>query len=95
MFLIPHPKSFYCELDEDHFFAWLKDIPAIKNVTGTPKGLELDIDEPVDKTSFYELVGLLARYDLDQRCLRPLAESNPDPWFKDPANYWHRSVFAD
>ena len=95
MLLIPEPVPFHSQLDEDHFFAWLKDIPAVKNVSGTPKGLELDIDEPIDSASFHELAGLLTRYGLDRRCLRPLAESNPDISLRDPVKYWHRSVFSD
>jgi len=95
VFLIREPIRFYCPLDEDHFFAWLHDIPAVKGVDGTVAGLELDIEEPIDKTSLYELIGLLTRYDVDRRCLRPLVESNPDPWFRDPGRYWHQSVFGE
>ena len=89
---IPEPAMYYCEADEEHFFAWLEHIPAIKNVEGTPRGLTLTIEEPIDKLSFYELVGLLMRYQLDPRCLRPLCESQTDPWFADAKNYWYRSV---
>jgi hypothetical protein len=93
--LIPQPPFFYGQLDEDHFFGWLKDIAAVNNVTGTPKGLELDIVEPIDRASFLELAGLLTRYGLDLRCLRPLLQSQPDPWFRDPEKFWHQSVFGD
>ena len=91
---VPEPASYYCEADEEHFFAWLENIPAIKIVTGTPKGLTLTIEEPIDKLSFYELVGLLTRYQLDRSCLRPLCESQADPWFADTKNYWYASVFG-
>jgi hypothetical protein len=91
---IPEPEGYYCESDEDHFFAWLEKIPAVKAVVGTPKGITLTIDEPIDKVSFYELVGLMTRYQLDRSCLRPLCESQIDPWFKDPKNYWYMSVFG-
>lgn len=95
MLLIPEPAPFNSQLDEDYFFAWLKGIPAVKNVSRAPKGLELDIDEPIDSVSFHELAGLLTRYGLDLRCLRPLAESNPDLSLRDPVKYWHQSVFGD
>ena len=95
MFLIPEPSRYYCEPDEDHFFAWLKSIPAIKKIVGTPTGIELLIEEPIDKLSFYELVGLLTRYDLDRRCLRPLCIQHSDPWFNDKKNYWFDAVFSD
>ena len=66
----------------------------MKIVTGAPGGLELTIDEPIDRASFYELVGLMTRYGLDTQCLKPLCESNPDSWFKDNKNYWHAAVFS-
>ena len=94
MLLISEPGPFYCESDEDSFFAWLKSIPAVKAVTGTALGLEIALDEPVDRLSFYEIVGLFTRYGLDRRQLRLLCESNEDPWFHDPKNYWYAAVFG-
>ncbi|WP_211442011.1 hypothetical protein [Collimonas humicola] len=94
MLLVPGPFRYYCEPDEDYFFAWLKAIPAVKAVVGTPSGLELTLEAPIDKTSFYELVGLMARYGLDRKCLRPLCQSQSDPWFNDPQNYWYEAVFG-
>ena len=85
---------FYCESDEDHFFAWLKSIPAIKAVVGTPEGLNLTIEEPIDQLSFYELVGLMTRYQLDKKALHQLCDSQQDPWFTDTKNYWYASVFG-
>ena len=95
MLLIPEPKLFYCEPDEEHFFAWLKAIPAVKNVKGTPNGLELSLEEPIDQLSFYELIGLMTRYGLDRKCLRVLCEQHRDPWFRDSKNYWYGTVFND
>ena len=95
MILIQEPGLFYCEPDEDYFFTWLKAIPAVKRVTATPKGLELIIEEPMDKNSFYELIGLMTRYGLDKKCLRPICDSHPDPWFKDSKNYWYESVYGN
>lgn len=91
---IPEPTRYYCESDEDHFFAWLESIPAIKAAVGTPEGIDLTVNEPIDKLSFYELVGLMTRYQLDMSCLRPLCEPQSDPWFTDPKNYWYTSVFG-
>jgi hypothetical protein len=95
MIVIPEPDVFHSQLDEDHFFGWLNDIPAVKSVTMVSEGLQLDIGEPIDRVSFQELASLLTRYDLDRRCLKPLAESNPDPWLRDPVKYWHDAVFGD
>ncbi len=94
MLLIREPALYYCEPDEDHFFAWLEAIPAVLSVKGTPDGLEVELVEPIDKPSFYELVGLMSRYGLDRKSLRVLCERQTDPWFKDPQNYWYEAVFA-
>lgn len=94
LLLIPEPMRFYCESDEDHFFAWLEGIAAVKAVVGTQEGMNLTIEVPIDRLSFYELVGLMTRYQLDKKSLRLLCESHTDPWFTDPKNYWHESVFG-
>jgi hypothetical protein len=91
---IPEPAKYYCEEDEDHFFSWLQDIPAIKSVQGTPQGLDLTIITPIDQLSFYQLVGLMARYQLEMYSLRPLCENHANPWFTDKKNYWHKFVFG-
>lgn len=91
---IPEPMYFYCGSDENHFFTWLKSIPAVKAVAGSPDGLNLTIEEPIDQLSFYELVGLMTRYQLDTKALRQLCDSQLDPWFTDTKNYWYASVFG-
>jgi hypothetical protein len=91
---IPEPSRFHCESDEDHFFAWLEGIPAVKSVVGTPDGLTLTIEHPIDRTSFYELVGLMTRYQLEKESLRQLCEGHADVWFNDAKNYWYTSVFG-
>lgn len=93
--VIPEPQLYYCEADERHFFAWLQAIPAITKVVGMPAGLQLDVKTPIDRQSFYELVGLMTRYQLNGSSLRPLCEGNPDPWFADKKNYWYDAVFSD
>lgn len=90
---IHEPKRYYCESDEDHFFGWLKTIPAVKAVVGTPAGLDLTIEQPIDRLSFYELVGLMTRYQLDKKCLRQLCDDHEDEWFNDAKNYWYEAVF--
>jgi hypothetical protein len=79
LLLIPEPTSFYSESDEDYFFDWLKSIPAIKDVVGVRGGLNLTIEDPIDQLSFYELIGLLTRYQLDKKVLRRLCELHDDP----------------
>lgn len=91
---ISEPRRFYCEPDEYHFFTWLQKIAAVKAIMGTPDGLDLTLQVPIDRTSFYELVGLLTRYQLDRTSLRPLCEGHTDSWFTDDTNYWYESVFG-
>lgn len=91
---IPEPKHYFCQLDEDHFFGWLKEIDAVQDIKGRPEGLELVIDDKIDRTSLYELIGLLTRYDIDRTCLRRLCQDHPDHWFRDSKRYWHKDVFG-
>jgi hypothetical protein len=87
--------TWFSHLDEDHFFAWLQEIPAVKRVTGLPAGIEVLVKEPIDKASLYDLIVLMTRYGLDRKCLRPLCESHKDRrWFTDPKTYWHKAVFG-
>ncbi|MBC7706263.1 MAG: hypothetical protein H7274_20220 [Rhodoferax sp.] len=90
---IPEPKRFYCASDENHFFSWLQSIPAVKSVNGKQHGLDLIFDVPIDRVSFYELVGLMTRYRLEMRALRPLCEGHTDQWFTDEKNYWYKAIF--
>ena len=91
---IDQPEWFYCDSDEESFFAWLQRIVAVKAFVGTPPhGLNLTIEVPIDRTSFYELVGLMTRYQLDKKSLRQLCEGHEDAWFNDAKNYWYASVF--
>lgn len=79
---IAQPKRFYSECDEHHFFAWLRSIPAIKAFVGTPpQRLDLTVGVPVDRGSFYQPVGLLARSDIEQKLLESLCIGHADLWF--------------
>lgn len=91
--LIPEPERFYCEADEDHFFAWLNGIEAVEAVTGSPEGIWVTLQVPASRSTFYDLVGLLTRYGLDRKSLRPLCDGQADPWFSDTKNYWYDAVF--
>ena len=47
-----------------------------------------------DEEHFFELVGLMTRYQLDISCLRQLCEAQIDPWFKEPKSCWYTTVFG-
>lgn len=93
--LIDEPKRFYCQPDEEHFFAWLNGIDEVEKVVGSQAGLLIEFKRPIGRDGFYELVGLLTRYGLNCSCLQPLCAAHPDDWFRDKVNYWHKSVFGE
>lgn len=87
------PSPFYGECDEEHFFDWLENISAVKCILQTPNGVDLTISVPIDRTSFYELFGVMTRYQLDRKPLRQLCEGHQDAWFNDTTKPWYASVF--
>jgi hypothetical protein len=92
--LIDEPTPFYSPTDENHFFAWLQSIPAVKNVTGRARGLELIVQRPIDKESLYDLIAVMTRYGVDRRPLRPLCDEQEDDYFRDKGKYWHSAVYG-
>ena len=91
---IDSPRPFYSQRDEDHFFAWLQSIPAIKGVTGRGAGLELVVERPVDKDSLRDLIAVMTRYNIDCRPLKPLCDEHPDERFRDEKTYWHSAIYS-
>ncbi|WP_243368757.1 hypothetical protein [Fundidesulfovibrio soli] len=92
--VIQEPVPFYSEGDEDFFFHWLQSITSVESVSRCLQGLEITLDDPVDDASLRELIGLMARYSLDMKCLKPLRTAQNEHWFADPIKYWHKSVFG-
>ncbi|UWU74882.1 hypothetical protein N2603_33255 [Bradyrhizobium huanghuaihaiense] len=80
---IREPAPFFSNGDEDSFFHWLKSIDAVKDFVGSPRGLEVTLEDPVEDLSLRELIGLLTRYGLDMRCLRGLRTQQNEAWFAD------------
>ena len=94
LIVIDEPSPFYSQTDEDHFFAWLQSIPAIKNVKGVSRGLELVVERPISKEDLYDLIALLTRYAADCRPLKPLCDEQKDEYFRDKGKYWHSAVYG-
>lgn len=86
-------RQFFSYMDEENFFTWLKKIPAIQDIRGTARGLELTITKPMDRHSLADLIAALMRYSIDMKCLRDLSRPEDEAWFKDPQKYWHKAVF--
>ena len=91
---IDGPNPFYSQTDEDHFFAWLESIPAVKKVTGRGRGLELIVERPIDKESLRDLIALMTRYDVNRRPLRALCDEQEDEYFRDRGRYWRSAVYG-
>ena len=92
--IIPEPKIFYSYLDEKHFFYWLEEIPAVKNVLGVISGLELTIIQPLDQPNLRDLIAVMKRYQLDMTCLADFCTPENEFWFRDPEKYWHTDIFG-
>lgn len=91
--MIKEPRIFYSYNDEKNFFRWLEEISAVRKVAGTSKGLKVVVKTPIEDQDLRELIAVMSRYSLDQRCLRGLLSKENESWFKDPKMYWHGAVF--
>jgi hypothetical protein len=91
--VIKEPRIFYSYNDEKNFFRWLEDIPAIKKVTGSSKGLKVVVKTPIEDQDLRELLAVMSRYSLDLGSLKELLSEGNESWFKNPKMYWHSAVF--
>lgn len=91
---IGEPNPFFAYSDEWCFFKWLQRIKAVKRVRGTPQGLLVEINDPIDDGSLRDLIALLTRYSMDTRCLAALSNPKNEAWFKKPSKFWFRGVFG-
>jgi hypothetical protein len=92
--MIPEPKRWKSYGEERAFFHWLEWIPGVASVVGTPDGLEVNFDKPIDSEALRELVVLMRRYNLDMSCLRDLCLTIDDDWFRDKKTYFYKAVFG-
>lgn len=91
-----HEPGFYCYQDEKHFFEWLESIPGVKSVAGNPQGLSVQIvNAELDQDGWADLIGLMARYDVNMKVLRDLVTPENVVWLKDPERYWYPMIFGD
>jgi hypothetical protein len=66
---------FWSHRDEDSFFAWLKSISAVKDVTGSGRDLWISLKrDRVPERDVRELGALFRRYKLDARPLARLGK---------------------
>lgn len=92
-FLIREP-GFYCYQDEKHFFDWLESIPGVKGVIGNSRGLSIQLEiTELDKDSWADLIGLLARYGVNMKGLSDFVTPENKSWLKNPDQYWYSMIF--
>src|SRR5688572_19361248 len=85
---------FFSHGDEDQFFAWLKSIPAVREVEGTPIGLDVVVKRRrLSSNDLRELIALFHRYGLDSGLLRQFYSPQHE-WMKNPKAYWYKSIFG-
>ncbi|MCA9815475.1 MAG: hypothetical protein H6677_09415 [Candidatus Obscuribacterales bacterium] len=93
---IPEPVSFYCQLDEDHFFLWLQEIEGVKEVRGLPAGLTVYLSVSIlSDSALRDLIGLLFRYDVPMSFLRSQLTPSNEHWFMDSEAFWYEKIFVD
>jgi hypothetical protein len=93
--MIPDPSFYWSQLDESHFFWWVRDVGAI-NIVGSPEGLELTVeDDKFDRAFLYELIAALTRYETSTKCLRSLCLQVDQPFFENKDAYWYDDMFGD
>ncbi|MBX3150725.1 hypothetical protein KF728_11310 [Candidatus Obscuribacterales bacterium] len=93
---IPQPTSYYCQLDEAHFFKWLQEIDGVKEVRGHSVGLTVYLSvSALSDYALRDLIGLLFRYDVPMSFLRSQITSGNEHWFKDPGTYWYEKIFGE
>jgi len=86
--------TFYSQMDQDHFFAWLQSISGVKEVGGTGRAMELVVGRPMDKESLRDLIALMVRYRMNCRPLKPLCDEQEDEGFRDKRKYWYSAVYG-
>ena len=92
---IREPAIFYSYLDEENFFRWLESIPAVTSVSRVGLDLEVSLRQILDEPNLRDLIAIFRRYGIDMKCLRHLATSSNESWFKNPIAYWYKDVFQE
>ena len=87
---------YYSQIDEDLFFEWIKNISAIKKISG--KGDELYLyftSKQISDDDLRELLALFYRYKIDMKQLKIFLIDKNRAWFYGhPKGYWHKKVFG-
>lgn len=87
--------NFNCQLDEDHFFQWLKQIEGVKDVRGhlTELTVYLSVLHLADY-ALRDFIGLFYRYNIEPGVLQSQLTPQNELWFKHPDSYWYTNIFG-
>jgi len=89
-------SHFYSQLDENHFFAWLREIDGVLEVRGHQDSFMVYLSAPtLSESGLRDLIGLLFRYDVPMSFLRSQLTPENEHWFKDPEKYWYQKIFVE
>ena len=89
-------RTYFSPGDEAAFFSWLKSIPGVKGLRGTPGGLLVDlVSKRLSNSALRELIALHYRFALPMKDLQQFKTARNAAWFEDPAAYWHAFVFGE
>jgi len=93
--LVPGPLFYWCQLDEDLFFAGLKKILCVTQVAGRERSLLVHVDDSaVTDDDLHNLIGLFTRYELDVSVLKALINDANRQWVTRGNAYWHSRMFG-
>lgn len=85
------PVTYFSQKDEDHFFAWLQEIPCVTSIEGG--FMHIDFTN-ISEMDLRDILAVLYRYKVPMPQLRELKNHSNEHWFADPQTYWYESVFG-
>jgi hypothetical protein len=94
--LICTAVCYYSYLDEELFFAWIKNIPSVVDFKGRGKELYLYVkSKKIPQKDLSELIALFSRYNVDMKQLHIFLNSRNKAWFyENKKAYWRKRVFG-
>ena len=84
---------FYGQSDEDHFFEWLRELPAFENVVGVGTQIHVALREPVDDETALGLLVLCDRWRIDMSPLQTLRSPVNEEWFASPTRWFYSRLW--
>lgn len=98
--IIPEPRPWYSNADEDQFFNILYALPEVEHVQGYNNSPHNDLvlslsQQYLSDDSLRNLLGVMTRYQLPMVALSNQCATHNEAWFKNPDSYWYNSVFQE